>query len=144
MAKVTNARGRGKKEPDLDLIGLESGRKPPQAPDIEEAVLGALLLEPEAINDVRDTLVPECFYRSENRKVFLAISALAARHAAIDIYTVAEELAKKGELEEVGGNVYLSRLSMKIGAAAHLEYHTTILVTKGIDFYVLSGDKRLL
>ena len=126
------------------MIGLESGRKPPQAPDIEEAVLGALLLEPEAINDVRDTLVPECFYRSENRKVFLAISALAARHAAIDIYTVAEELAKKGELEEVGGNVYLSRLSMKIGAAAHLEYHTTILVQKYIQRELISTSYQVI
>ena len=144
MAKVTNARGRGKKELDLDLIGLESGRKPPQAPDIEEAVLGALLLEPEAINDVRDTLVPECFYRSENRKVFIAISALAARHAAIDIYTVAEELAKRGELEEVGGNVYLSRLSMKIGAAAHLEYHTTILVQKYIQRELISTSYQVI
>lgn len=144
MAKVTNARDRGKKELDLDLIGLESGRKPPQAPDIEEAVLGALLLEPEAINDVRDTLVPECFYRSENRKVFIAISALAARHAAIDIYTVAEELAKRGELEEVGGNVYLSRLSMKIGAAAHLEYHTTILVQKYIQRELISTSYQVI
>ena len=144
MAKVTNARGRGKKELDLDLIGLESGRKPPQAPDIEEAVLGALLLEPEAINDVRDTLVPECFYRSENRKVFIAISALAARHAAIDIYTVAEELAKRDELEEVGGNVYLSRLSMKIGAAAHLEYHTTILVQKYIQRELISTSYQVI
>ena len=71
MAKGSTGKGSGKRQPDLDLIGLESGRKPPQAPDIEEAVLGALLLEPESIADVRDTLVPECFYKQENRKIFI-------------------------------------------------------------------------
>lgn len=138
MAKQNREKGGKKKQLDLDMIGLESGRKPPQAPDIEEAVLGALLLEPESIADVRDTLVPECFYKEENRKIFDAISALASRHAAIDIYTVAQELAKTGELEEVGGEVYLSRLSMKIAAAAHLEYHATILVQKYIQRELIS------
>ena len=138
MAKGSTGKGSGKRQADLDLIGLESGRKPPQAPDIEEAVLGALLLEPESIADVRDTLVPECFYKQENRKIFMAISALASRHAAVDIYTVAQELAKNGELDEVGGEVYLSRLSMKIAAAAHLEYHTTILVQKYIQRELIS------
>ena len=65
--------------------------------DIEEAVLGSLLLEPNSVADVMDVLVPECFYKEANRKIFKAISALAMRHDAVDIYTVAEELKKIAE-----------------------------------------------
>ena len=102
---------------NLEMIGLESGRKPPQALDIEEAVLGALLLEPNSVADVLDVLMPECFYKEANRKIFKAISALAGKHHPIDIYTVAQELNKTGDLEEVGGPVYLSQLSLRIGAS---------------------------
>ena len=70
---------------NLEIIGLESGKKPPQALDIEEAVLGALLLEPNSVADVLDLLTPECFYKEANRKIYQAISALASKHAPIDI-----------------------------------------------------------
>lgn len=123
---------------NVELIGLESGKKPPQAVDIEEAVLGALLLEPNAVADVLDVLVPECFYKEANRKIYRAISALASRHAPIDIFTVAQELKKTDDLEEIGGPVYLSQLSLRIGAAAHLDYHTKILVQKYIQRELIS------
>ena len=64
---------------NLELIGLETGRKPPQALDIEEAVLGALLLEPNSVADVLDLLNPACFYKEANRKIYVAISALASK-----------------------------------------------------------------
>ncbi len=139
------AKGVRKKGPDgsnqiknLESIGLELGMKPPQAVDIEEAVLGALLLEPNSVADVMDVLIPECFYKEANRMVFKAISALAGRHDAIDIYTVAQELKKTDELEAVGGSYYLTQLSLKIGAAAHLDYHTKILVQKYIQREIIS------
>ena len=139
MAKTTGTRrGAQSSVKNVELIGLESGRKPPQATDIEEAVLGALLLEPNAVADVLDTLVPECFYKEINRKIYKAISALAAKHAPIDIYTVAQELKKSEELEEIGGPVYLSQLSLRIGAAAHLDYHTKILLQKYIQRELIS------
>jgi Replicative DNA helicase len=80
---------------NLEILGLESGRKPPQAIDIEEAVLGALLLEPNSVSDVLDMLNPDCFYKEANRKIFKAISNLASVHAPIDIYTVSQELKKQ-------------------------------------------------
>jgi replicative DNA helicase len=123
---------------NLEMIGLESGRKPPQALDIEEAVLGALLLEPNSVADVLDVLMPECFYKEANRKIFKAISALAGKHHPIDIYTVAQELNKTGDLEEVGGPVYLSQLSLRIGAAAHLDFHTKVLLQKYIQREMIS------
>ena len=123
---------------NLEMIGLESGRKPPQALDIEEAVLGALLLEPNSVADVLDVLMPECFYKEANRKIFKAISALAGKHHPIDIYTVAQELNKTGDLEEVGGPVYLSQLSLRIGAAAHLDFHTKVLLQKYLQREMIS------
>jgi len=140
MAKTSGKRGTGGSNQikNLEFMGLESGRKPPQAIDIEEAVLGSLLLEPNSVADVIDVLVPECFYKEANRKIFKAISALAMRHDAVDIYTVAEELKKTDDLELVGGPYYLSQLSMKIGAAAHLDYHTKILVQKYIQRELIS------
>lgn len=123
---------------NVEMVGLESGKKPPQAIDIEEAVLGALLLEPNAVADVLDVLVSECFYKESNRKIYKAISALASTHAPIDIFTVAQELKKTDDLEGIGGPVYLSQLSLRIGAAAHLDYHTKILVQKYIQRELIS------
>ena len=123
---------------NLELVGLESGKKPPQALDIEEAVLGALLLEPNSVADVLDLLTPECFYKEANRKIYKAISALASKHAPIDIYTVAQELNKTDDLEMVGGPFYLSQLSLRIGAAAHLDFHTKVLLQKYIQREMIS------
>lgn len=134
MAKTVKKR----QSVNLDTIELDSGRKPPQAPDIEEAVLGAMLLEPDSVPDVLDSLVPECFYKEGNRIIFNAISRLASRHAAIDILTVAEELKKSDEIEVAGGAAYISQLTMKIGAAAHVDYHTKILVQKYIQRELIS------
>lgn len=106
---------------NLDGISLEMGVKPPQAVDVEEAVLGALLIEPEVVSGVLDDLDAECFYKESNRKVFEAISALAAEHSSIDIYTVSQQMQKDGTLEASGGAYFLSQLSLKIGAAAHIE-----------------------
>ena len=120
------------KNTNLEMIGLESGKTPPQATEVEEAVLGALLLEPNAITEVMDVLTPECFYNEANRKIFQAICTLASSHRPIDIFTVTEELKKVNDLEICGGPYYLSQLSMRIGAAAHLDYHAKILVQKYI------------
>ncbi|MDP3437392.1 MAG: replicative DNA helicase [Bacteroidales bacterium] len=138
MAKIT---GRGKprsNETNIDVLGLEMGKRPPQAVDIEEAVLGALMLEPTAVTDVLDIINPDCFYKETNKKIFTAISALSIRHAPVDIFTVSEELKGQGELESIGGVSYLSQLSMKIGAAAHIDYHAKILLQKYIQRELIS------
>ena len=131
MAKVVN-RQKEKSEKSIDILSLEMGKKPPQAIDIEEAVLGALMLEPNAAPDIVDIIIPECFYKESNRKIFIAIANLTKKHAPVDIFTISEELKNLGELEAVGGTVYLSQLSMKIGAAAHIDYHSKILIQKYI------------
>jgi len=126
------------KKADISQIGEEMGRKPPQAIDIEEAVLGALLLEPEVAPDVLDQLTSDCFYKDGHKKIFLAIEKLSRQNAPIDILTVSNELEGRGELEEVGGSAYLSQLSLRIGAAAHVEFHTKILLQKYIQRELIS------
>jgi len=124
---------------NIGAIGEEmGGLKPPQAIDIEEAVLGALLLEPNVVPDVLDQIQAECFYKDAHKKIFESISALSTRNDPVDIYTVSDELTKRGLLEEVGGMAYLSQLSIKIGAAAHVEYHTKVLLQKFIQRELIS------
>lgn len=119
------------KKVNIDTIAEDlGGRKPPQAIDIEEAVLGALLLEPNVAPDVLDQIQSDCFYKDQHQKIFSAIATLSSRNDPIDILSVSDELSKRGELEMVGGMAYLSRLSNKIGAAAHIDYHTKVVLEK--------------
>jgi len=89
------------------------GKVPPQAIDMEEAVLGAIMLEKEAVIAILDILKPESFYREAHKKIFKAISDLSLREYPVDLYTVTEELRNHNELESVGGPVYLTQLTSK-------------------------------
>jgi len=99
----------------------------PQAIEVEEAVLGALLFEKEAIVDVADLLTPESFYRPQHQEIYRAIEQLFKEGHPIDIIAVTDVLRKAGKLEMVGGPVYLGELTTKINSAANLEYHARIL-----------------
>lgn len=132
MAKTTKNNKNYSSKNDLDKIVLDNGLKPPQAVEIEKAVLGALMIEPNCVADVVELLTPECFYNESNKKIFTAIKSMASRHAAIDIYTVATLLEGKGELEEVGGESYLAELTLSVGAATNVDFHAKILIEKYI------------
>lgn len=139
MAKSVNVnKGKGSNQKSVNAIGIDLGKAPPQATDVEEIVLGALLLEPNVVPDVLDMLTAECFYKEAHRKIFTAISSLAKSHNPIDIFTVAEELKKSNDLEEVGGAFFLGQLSSKIGAATHVDYHVKILLQKFIQRELIS------
>ncbi|HIZ86204.1 MAG TPA: replicative DNA helicase [Candidatus Coprenecus stercoravium] len=135
MAKTTRTKN---KEVSIEAIGIEAGKVPPQAIDVEEAVIGALLIEPNAVPEVLDSLTADCFYKDAHRKIFSAISKLSSAHDPVDIYTVADQLKKDGQLEEIGGAYYLSLLSSKVGAAAHVDYHVKILLQKYIQRELIS------
>jgi len=117
---------------NIQLTGLELGKKPPQAIDLEEAVLGAVMVEKDAIINVQELLKPESFYKEAHQKIYHAIQELSISHEPIDIYTVSELLKKKNELDEIGGPYYLSQLTLKVGSAAHVEYHAKVIVQKYI------------
>lgn len=108
------------------------GKVPPQAIDMEEAVLGAIMLEKEAVITILDILKPESFYKDAHRKIFKSVSDLSAREFPVDLYTVTEELRAHGELDSVGGPVYLSQLTSKVVSAANVDYHARIVAQKYI------------
>jgi replicative DNA helicase len=108
------------------------GKVPPQALDMEEAVLGAVMLEKDAVIAILDILKPESFYKEAHQKIFKAISDLSIRELPVDLYTVTEELRAHNELESVGGPVYLSLLTSKVVSAANVDYHARIVAQKYI------------
>lgn len=126
------------KRADVAQISAETGYKPPQAIEIEEAVLAAMMTDADVISDVLDQLNEKCFYKESNRKIFEAIQWLSSRNYSVDILTVADQLSKKGQLEEVGGAAYLSEISMRYSAAANTDYHCKVLLQKFIQRELIS------
>jgi replicative DNA helicase len=120
------------KPQSMASLGVELGKVPPQAVDLEEAVLGAIMLEKDAILQVIDLLKPESFYKEEHQKIFQAITDLTSGNKAIDLLTVTEELRKKKQLEEVGGPIYITQLTTRVASAAHVEFHARIVAQKHI------------
>ena len=108
------------------------GRIQPQAPELEEAVLGALMIEKDAYSLVSEILRPESFYEHRHQLIYSAITDLAVNQKPVDILTVKEQLSKRGELEEVGGPFYITQLSSKVASSAHIEYHARITFTSNI------------
>ena len=113
-------------------VGLEHGKVPPQALDLEEAVLGAILIEKNALTAVIDILKAEVFYKEAHQLIFSAISRLFSRSEPIDILTVTQDLKKEGDLDLVGGPYYLSQLTNRVASAANVEFHARILLQKHI------------
>lgn len=111
---------------------LEQGKVPPNASDLEEAVLGALMLESDALNDVVEILKPESFYRIEHQKIFEAITDLFSKSEPIDILTVTNWLKKEGSLDLVGGPYFVSQLTDRVASSANAEFHARIIAQKFI------------
>ena len=125
-----------KKAPDpakkINELIQELGKVPPQALELEEAVLGAIMLEKDAIISVIDILKPETFYKDSHRKVYEAVLELSKRIDPIDLLTVTEELKKKDQLDLVGGPYFLTQLTSSVASAAHVEFHARIISQKYI------------
>ncbi len=108
------------------------GKLPPQALDLEEAVLGALMIEKDALSAVIDILKPELFYKDSHQKIFLAIQTLFQKSSPVDILTVTAQLRSQGDLEMVGGAYYITELTNRVVSAANIEYHARIISQKYI------------
>jgi len=122
-----------KRAPQTTIIKVganEAGKLPPQAQELEDSVIGALMIEKEAYGTVADLLRPEVFYKDQNRMVFEAIRELASKDQPIDVMTVGEKMKTQGTLEKAGGLVYLADLSRRVASAAHLRYHAQIIAQK--------------
>ena len=118
-------------QPTIIKVGANDlGKLPPQALELEESVIGAMMIEKDAFNTVADLLRPESFYADKHRFIFEAIRSLAAKEAPVDVLSVAEELKRSGKLELAGGIIYLSELTRRVASAAHLHYHAQIVAQK--------------
>jgi replicative DNA helicase len=111
----------------IDEINAQIGKIPPQAIDIEEAVLGALMLEADAIQKVTGILTAESFYKNEHRIIFKAVKSLANAGKQIDLLTATRVLIETNQLETIGGPLFITHLTSKVASAAHIESHARII-----------------
>ncbi len=126
----------------LDLGTMVYGKVPPQAKELEEAVLGAIMLEKTAFDAVVEILKPECFYVEAHQRIYSAMQSLSNKSQPIDILTVAEELRFKEELEMIGGAYYVTKLTNAVVSAANIETHSRIILQKFIqrELIRISGE----
>lgn len=121
-----------KNKENMNMAFSNLGKVPPQAMEIEEAVLGALMIEQKALSSVIDILKPEIFYTDAHKIIFKAIFDLNKVGKPVDILTVTNQLKKSGKLEEVGGAYYITKLTNRIVSGANIEFHTRIITQKYI------------
>ncbi len=114
------------------IINLERGKLPPQVIDLEEAVLGAMMIDKKGVDEVIDILQPDAFYVDKHKHIFEAIFQLFTDSQPIDLLTVSEQLKKTAKLEMAGGDFYLIQLTQKITSSAHIEFHSRIILQKYI------------
>jgi len=127
---VTN--NKRKAPTNIDQLNAQLGKIPPQAVDVEEAVLGALMLERDAFIGVADVLTEDCFYKEEHREIFKIIKDLSTQDHPVDLLIVTQELKNRDLLDKVGGPLYITQLTSKVASAAHLEFHARIIAQKYI------------
>lgn len=127
-----------------NVITLEKGKLPPQAVDLEEAVLGAMMIDKKGVDEAIDILKPEAFYKEAHRYIFEAIETLFQSTQPIDILTVSTQLRKNGKLEAAGGDFYLINLTQKIASSAHIEFHSRIILQKFIQRSLIKISNEII
>jgi replicative DNA helicase len=133
-------KGRRKSAPDISTMVY--GKVPPQAKELEEAVLGAIMLEKSAFDTVIEILKPECFYVESHQRIYKAMQGLQQKNQPIDILTVVEELKFREELDLVGGPYYVTRLTNSVISSANIDAHSRIILQKFIqrELIRISGE----
>jgi len=127
-----------------NIISLEKGKLPPQAVDLEEAVIGAMMIDKKGIDEVIDILSPDAFYKDAHRHIFEAIDQLFVGNQPIDLLTVSTQLRKNGKLDVVGGDFYLIGLTQKISSSAHIEFHSRIILQKFIQRSLIKISNEII
>ncbi len=117
---------------NIEQINAQYGKLPPQALEVEEAVLGALMLERDAYVTVADYIDTNSFYKEEHQKIFDAIKKLSGKEKPVDLLMVTQELKDRNQLEEIGGPAYITQLTRRVASAAHIEFHARIIAQKFI------------
>jgi len=126
------------------IYDLEKGKLPPQAVDIEEAVIGAIMIDSNGLHQAMELLSSEVFYKESNRYVFEAISSLYSKNEPIDLLTVSNELRCMLKLDLAGGDYYLIQLTQKVSSSAHVDYHSRILLQKYVQRKCIATSSEII
>ncbi|WP_299010452.1 replicative DNA helicase [uncultured Tenacibaculum sp.] len=135
---------KGTKIDKAKIISLEKGKLPPQALELEEAVLGAMMIDKKGIDEVIDILHPEAFYDKRHQEIYDAIYALFQNSEPIDLLSVSNQLKKNGKLDLAGGDFYLIGLTQKVASSAHIEFHSRIILEKYIQRRLISISSEII
>jgi replicative DNA helicase len=139
MAEQTNNRRRKSNQP----LDPTFGHLQPQATEMEKAVLGALMIDKDAYAIVCEILRPESFYEPRNQMVYAAIRDLSMEEKPVDMLTVTDQLAKNGNLEQVGGPGYIAELSSGVATSANIEYHANVIAQKSLARQLISFSSMI-
>ncbi len=126
------------KPKNTTVVNLQQGRIPPQATDLEEVVIGAMMVDKKGIDDAIDILTPDCFYDTRHQVIYEAIMTLFKEAKPIDLMTISSQLKSDGKIDLAGGDFYLISLSQKVGSSAHIEHHARIVLQKYIQRRLIS------
>jgi replicative DNA helicase len=126
------------------LINLERGKIPPQAIDLEEVAIGAMLIDKKGVDEVIDILHPEVFYKDAHKHIYEAIVKLFENSEPIDLLTVSAQLKKDSKLDLVGGDFYLIQLTQKVASSAHIEFHARIILQKYIQRRLIQISSEII
>jgi len=142
LTNLNKDRKSRRKSGSLEMGTMMFGKVPPQAKDLEEAVLGAIMIEKNAFDAVIEILKPECFYLESNQRIFRAMQGLQQKNSPIDLLTVVEELRFREEIDLVGGPFYVTRLTNAVVSSANIEAHARIILQKFIqrELIRISGE----
>ncbi len=142
LTNLNKDRKSARRKPPVDMNAMVYGKVPPQAKELEEVVLGAIMLEKGAFESASEILRPECFYLEAHQRIFRAMQSLTARSMPIDLLTVVEELRRKEELDVVGGAYFVTRLTNTVVSSANIEAHSRIILQKFLqrELIRLSGE----
>lgn len=127
-----------------NVINLEKGKLPPQAVDLEEVVLGAMMIDKKGVDEIIDILHADAFYKIAHKFIFEAIYKLFENTEAIDLLTVSSQLRKDGKLEQIGGEYYLIQLTQKVSSSAHIEFHARIILQKYIQRSLIKISSEII
>ena len=126
------------------VISLEKGKIPPQAIELEEVVLGAMMIDKKGVDEVIDILSPDAFYKDAHKYIFEAIFKLFENSEPIDLLTVSAQLKKDEKLDLVGGDFYLISLTQRVSSSAHIEFHARIILQKYIQRSLIKISNEII
>ncbi len=127
-----------------NVVSLEKGKIPPQAIDLEEVVLGAMMIDKKGVDEIIDILHPDAFYKNAHQLIYGAIKKLFDNSEAIDLLTVSNQLKKEGNFDKVGGDYYLIQLTQKVSSSAHIEFHARIILQKYIQRSLIKISNEII